>query len=458
MAVTAPPYGHGMDLLLVLIGLVIGTLPGLWLASRARLAARHERDARTEREAQASATETELKIRLAQAEAAQATDARMLDAFRSVSSEALASQSEQLLQLAEAKYGALQSNTDTVLGNHARAVDSGLRNLEQRLAALEKERSASTVELKALVTQLNDATIRTSQEAAKLASALKDTRVRGTWGEVQLRRALELAGLTRHIDFTEQVGVTGRDTAGRPDVVVPLPNGRCIIIDSKVPLDRYLESIDATDPDQQRALQVEHSRAVATHVKTLSSRGYTDLIEGSIDLVLMFLPGEPFLSAALDADPTLFESAADKGVYLVTPSSLVPLLRGVALGWRERQSEQAAAEIHRLGVELHERIGLFADHYSKVGALLDRTVEAFNRSVGSFDSRLVSTARRLSEHGAASNRQLPEVGEVESQPRRLVTVLAEPAVRTEPAVPAGTSVPAELQEVPDHLESVIGQD
>ncbi len=224
---------------------------------------------------------------------------------------------------------------------------------------------------------------------------MSDNRVRGAWGEVQLRRALELAGLSRHVDFAEQSGITDGAASGRPDVVVHLPNGHDVVIDSKVPLDRYLQAVDATDPAAEHELQVEHAKAVARHAKDLAGRNYATLLESSIDLVLMFLPGESFLAAALDADPTLFESAAAKGVYLVTPSSLVPLLRGIALGWRERQAEQAAAEIHQLGIELHDRIGLFAEHYTKVGKQLDRTVAAYNTSMGSFETRLADGAQAV---------------------------------------------------------------
>ena len=331
----------------------------------------------------------------------------MLDAFRAVSADALASQSQQLVQLAEAKYGTLQRSTDTVLHSHSRTVGDGLRQLAERLTALEQERTNATVELRTMVTELAQVTAATKDEAAKLASAMSDNRVRGAWGEVQLRRALKLGGLTRHVDFVEQSGIANAAGSGRPDVVVRLANGHNVVIDSKVPLDRYLEAVAATDPTLERALQVEHAKTVAGHAKALAGRDYAGMLEGSIDLVLMFLPGEPFLSAAFDADPSLFERSAAMGVYLVTPSSLVPLLRGISLGWREHRAEQAAAEIHRLGTELHERIALFAEHHAKVGKQLAGTVEAYNRSVGSLETRVLSTARKLADHGASSTRELP---------------------------------------------------
>ena len=223
----------------------------------------------------------------------------------------------------------------------------------------------------------------------------------------------------RHVDFVEQLGVASVDGRGRPDVVVPLPHGRCVVIDAKVPLDRFLEAANAGDPAVERRLQGEHAKAVAAHVHALAQRDYVAKVDGAVDMVLLFLPGEPFLSAALDADPTLFESAAARGVHLVTPSSIVPVLRGIALGWREHRAEQAAAEIQQLGCELHERLATFAEHFTAVGTQLDRTVAAFNRSVGSFDARLTPSARRLAELGAGSRRDLPEVVEVATLARPL---------------------------------------
>ena len=389
-----------------LIGLLIGLIVGLVVA--ARLVGRA-------RAAELSAREREASLReqVAGLQAAAGTDRQMLDAFRSVSQEALAEQSANLVTVADAKYGQLHQLTDTVLGGHSRTIVNGLAVLGERLAALERERSESSTALRTVVGELAIANEATRVEAAKLASALRDNRVRGVWGEVQLRRALELAGLERRADFIEQRGVSDGDQRGRPDVVVPLANGRVVVIDSKVPLDRFLEAANAEDPAVERQLLAEHAKAVAGHVAALASRDYASMVDGSIDLVLMFLPGEPFLSAALDADPGLFEAAATRGVYLVTPTSLVPVLRGIAAGWREHRAEQSAAEIHQLGSELYERIAVFAGHHATVGAQLTKTIKAFNESVASLDSRVVSTARKLADRGAATQRELVEAAPVD---------------------------------------------
>lgn len=344
---------------------------------------------------------------------------RIVRAVREASTSVLAAQGQQLVQLAEAKYGALQQHTDTVLQGHGRTVDQGLHRLAERLAGLEQERSSATTRLQTLVQELANATDATRTETARLAGAMTDTRVRGMWGEVQLRRALELAGLTRHVDFVEQRHVAGQGGAARPDVIVGLPHGRCVVIDAKVPLDAYLRAADATDAAIERDHQRAHAVAVDGHVTTLASREYATKVDASVDLVLMFLPGDAFLAAALDADPTMFERAAAKGVHLVTPTSLVPVLRGIALGWREHRAEQTAAEIHSLGVELHERLAVFAQHFDKVGAQLGRTVDAYNASVGSLERRIAPAARRLADHGAVSTRQVPDVDGLDCGPRRL---------------------------------------
>jgi len=426
-----------MDIALLLIGLLLGSCVGIWLAAQARTSLAAAAEAAAQREARHNERETRLREHIASLEAAAFTDSQMLDAFRSVSQEALAGQSAQLVQVAEAKYGALHHSTDVVLTGHTRAVGEGLASLADRLAALEKERNDSTSALRAVVGELTAANVATRDEAAKLSAAMRDNRVRGVWGEVQLRRVLEMAGLDRHADFAEQRGVSDATSRSRPDVVVPLPNGRCVVIDAKVPLDRYLDAVNAADPDVERRFQVEHAKAVAGHVAALASRDYVAKVDGSVDMVLLFLPGEPFLSAALDADPALFESAAGKGVHLVTPSSLVPVLRGIALGWREHQAEQAAAEIQQLGIELYERIAVFAEHFAAVGSQLDRTVAAFNKSVGSLDARVVTTARKLSEHGAGSTRAVPDVVElsVVARPLHVLDVAdADPEVSPPPGL------------------------
>jgi DNA recombination protein RmuC len=233
---------------------------------------------------------------------------------------------------------------------------------------------------------------------------------------VQLRRVLEQSGMEAHADFVEQQGVTGEGGSSRPDVVVRLPNGRCVVIDAKAPLDSYLRAADCRDAEERRAHCRQHARAVASHVSALSRRGYEDVVEGSVDFVVMFLPGDAFLAAAHEARPELLEEAARQNVILASPGTLMAFLRGVACGWREQRVAEEAAQIAQLGRELHERIAIFAEHFSAVGASLGRAVGAYNQALGSMERRLLVTARKFDEHGAGSTRTLPVVDGIEEQP------------------------------------------
>jgi DNA recombination protein RmuC len=254
-------------------------------------------------------------------------------------------------------------------------------------------------------------------EAARLASALRDNTVRGAWGEVQLRRVLEQAGMADHVDFVEQQHVSGPDGAGRPDVVVQLPNDHRVVIDAKAPLDRYLAAANCADEERREVLLAEHAAAVAGHVSALARRRYDRLVPGSVDLVVMFVPGDAFLTAALRARPALLEEAYAQDVVLASPSTLLGFLRGVALGWRERQVADQAETIAALGRELHDRLGVFAEHLGRVGGALGRAVGSYNEAVGSFDRRVMVSARRFHELGAASTRPLPTVDQIEEVPR-----------------------------------------
>jgi DNA recombination protein RmuC len=300
-----------------------------------------------------------------------------------------------------------------------RVIAEHAERLDARLAELERRRSAESTSLQQMVVDLRDVTVASRDETARLAGALTDTRVRGLWGETQLRRVVELAGMTSYCDFVEQRGVTAGERSGRPDVVVRLPNGRTIVIDAKAPLDRYLEAANCQDPSRREAAVRQHAAAVRAHVAQLDRRRYADLVGGAVDVVVMFLPGDAFLNAALDGDVTLLESSWGDGVVLATPSSLFALLRAVSIGWQERRMADEAAEIAKLGRELHERIGTFCDHYVKVGKALGRAVDAYNGSIGSLDARLLATARKLDEHGAGSRGELPAAVDlrVESVPR-----------------------------------------
>jgi DNA recombination protein RmuC len=359
----------------------------------------------------------ELRDRAVRAEAASRTDEQLLEAYRSVSATTLAEQSEQLLQLASTRYQTLETTALSHWQAQGETVTQRLEHYAARLAELEAQRRSESAVLTAAVDGLRRSNEEIRAEAQHLSTALRDNKVRGVWGEMQLRRVLEQAGMSAHADFVEQQHVSGADGAGRPDVIVRLPNGRCVVIDAKAPLDRYLEAGNCDDPASRTAFVADHAKAVAGHVTALGRRRYEDLVGGSVDFVVMFVPGDAFLSAAFEARPGLLEEAFAQNVILASPSTLLGFLRGVALGWRERQVAEQAETIAGLGRELHERLGIYADHMAKVGTSLGRAVSSYNEAVGSLDRRVLVTARRFDELGAGSSHAIPAVDPVEDVPR-----------------------------------------
>jgi len=425
--------------LVVVVGVVAAFAAGLIRARVAQSAAtaaahRAESDAaaaahRAELEAVAAQREAELRAELARVLAESRTEDQLLDAASAMTSRSMNEQSSQFVHIAESKFQSLTERSDSLLAAHNRQMNEGLQQMQARINELERQRAAESTSLRQMVVELRDVTLTSKEETARLAGALRDNRVRGLWGETQLRRVIEMSGMQSFCDFAEQRGVSSGERSGRPDVIVRLPNDRAVVIDAKVPLDRYLEAANCSDdPARLAALISEHAKTVAGHVQALSRRDYTEMVNGAVDVVVMFLPGDSFLNAALDGDATLFESAWAKGVVLASPSSLFALLKTLTAGWQERRVAEEAARIAELGRELHERIATFAEHFSRVGQNLGRSVDAYNKAVGSMESRLLSTARKLEEHAAGSRRELPVSDQilVEAVPRPSVVALPSP--------------------------------
>ncbi|MFC7755889.1 DNA recombination protein RmuC [Tsukamurella soli] len=291
--------------------------------------------------------------------------------------------------------------------------------LGRDLMAAERSRVAAFAGLReqiGAVARTSDA-LRT--ETSSLRSALRSPQVRGRWGELQLERVVELAGLGRHCDFTPQMTVSVGDARLRPDLVVHLSGGRDMVIDAKVPLDAYLAALDAP-PAERPALLVDHARRFRSHVTSLTAKRYWEAV-GSPELVVMFVPAEPFLDAALEVDPELLEFALERNVALATPTTLVAMLRAVALAWRQHALTEDAARIHALGSELSERLDILNSHFTSLGSALDRTVDAFNATVGSYNARVAVTARRLGALGSLRDTSFPDQTGVESVPRAVPT-------------------------------------
>jgi DNA recombination protein RmuC len=309
--------------------------------------------------------------------------------------------------------------------DHA-VVREGLQRLHDQLRDVEQHRVSWQSQLKQQVDEVRHSTESLRRETSSLATALRRPQVRGRWGELHLRRAVELAGLVARCDFDEQVslrrtpvpGSAGTDALLRPDLVVHLAGGKQVVVDAKVPLDAFLDATSADDEDEQLAHLRRHARQLRQHVDVLAGKAYWRSLPASPEFVVLFVPGESFLSAALEADPSLIEYAATRQVVLATPTTLIALLRTVAHAWTQEALADKAREIHLLARELHERIATMGDHLDKVGRSLTSAVGAYNRAVGSLESRVLVSARRLQEL-EVTEAELATPGVVADAPRQL---------------------------------------
>jgi DNA recombination protein RmuC len=293
-----------------------------------------------------------------------------------------------------------------------------LRRYEQRVAQLERERVDAYAELREQVRQMGAVSGELRTETKQLVAALRAPQVRGRWGEHQLRRVVEAAGLLEHCDFAEQV--TAVDDEGgvvRPDLVVRLHGGRSVVVDAKAPLDGYLAAAEARDERTREACLDQHARHLRGHVDALSAKEYWTAFEPAPDFVVLFVPADPFLDAALRHDPTLMEHAFRRNVVLATPATLVAMLRTVAYSWRQEELARNALEVHALAREMYARLATLGDHVGKLGTALGGAVTAYNKAVGSLESRVLVSARKLAEMGV-SREEMPAPPQVEVAPRQ----------------------------------------
>lgn len=338
---------------------------------------------------------------------------RQADEFRSLSAEALDASQQRFLDLAAVRFGALEAASGRESDARERAVtdlvtpiDERLDTLQRALVELERRRTADSATLTETLRNLQITTTTLQADTTVLATAMKDTRARGSWGELQLQRVVELAGMVEHCDFVTQTTVAGDTGSLRPDLVVRLPQAKAVVVDSKVPMQAYLEAVNCQDPVAERVLLEQHAKAVRTHVEALRARDYSTYVDGALDFVVMFVPGDAFLTAAFEVQPTLFDDAVGRGVFLATPGTLIALLRAIAYGWRQERLAESSAEIAQLGQELHQRVATFAEHFARVGTAVERAAKSYNEAVGSLEGRVLVTARRLAAHGADSGRDL----------------------------------------------------
>jgi DNA recombination protein RmuC len=329
---------------------------------------------------------------------------KLEEAFSSLSATALRNNTQSFLDLAK---GDLHRRHEAIHGT--------LEKFEVQMGNLEKARLDAQGSLKQQLTQVAGMQRELQQETTRLASALRATTVRGRWGEIQLRRVVELAGMLAHCDFLEQV--TSDDRKLRPDMVIKLPAGRQIVIDAKVPLDAYLQASESEDEEVRGKLFKNHADAVRQHVRLLASKDYASHFQPAPELVVLFLPGEIFFSAALSADPTLIEAGVDQGIVLATPTTLIALLRAISFGWRQQQLSEHAEQVCLVGRELHKRFGVLTTHWSKVGKSLTSAVSSFNEAVGSLEKRVLPKARELEQLGATSTKEQTLPLPIEVAPR-----------------------------------------
>jgi len=415
--------------LALIVGMLIGFLAAMLWRARREQAMRIEAEllrARLQSEATLSA-ERELSLTRAREQ--------LQGVFAELAQNSLQSNSEVFLQLARERLSRQQLDASQALKERESAIESllkpirdALNKTEAQIHSIERDRIDSFATIKAQMEVLASGQTLLSRETRNLVTALRRPDVRGQWGEITLRRLVELSGMSSHVDFTEQHHRNTDNGAIRPDMVVHMPEQRDIVVDVKTPLDAYLAAVEAQNDEERSSQLRRHSQIVAARIRELSSKQYWSQFERSPDFVVLFLPGDQFLSAALEGNPALIDEAMRQNVMLATPTSLVALLKAVSYGWKQTVLADNAAEVRQLGEELYKRLAVFGEHLGKLGKSLGNSVDSFNRAVGSLEQQVLPAARRFPELGLRVNRDIeplepvasltrtPRVGSAEREP------------------------------------------
>ncbi len=403
----------------LLAGLLLGALVA-WLIARRRqfaleLQVKSQDALRSERET-----------------AHEAANARLAQAFAELSNQSLKSNSDSFLKLAEQHLNVQNEKAKRELGDREKAVEAlvkpirdALEASKKQIAELEKSRSEAYGSIRTQLEAMNISQKSLQQETQNLVNALRRPEVRGRWGEITLRRLVELAGMVEHCDFQEQVHTVSNGQIIRPDMIVRMPDQRMLVVDVKTPLDAYLEAAEAKN-DSQRKLGLErHAKNVRAHIRMLASKAYWDQFDESPEFVILFIPGDQFLSAALSEEPDLIEYALSKHIILATPTSFVALLKAVAYGWRQLALADNAQEIRVLAEDLYGRLATFVGHMNRMGRQLASSVETYNKAVGSLERSVLPGARKFTELGVHEKKEIEKLESLDPVPRTMIESAAD---------------------------------
>lgn len=414
-----------MDIIAVAaLSLALGAALGaLWSSARGRAA--HEA-ALQERAALAARLDAERRSNADKLALLQDAEVKLRDAFSALSSQALKQNSESFLQLARASMGEFQKAATMDLDGRQKAIETlvhplreSLTRVDTKLNEVERGRATAQAQLSEQLRSLGEAQQILHGETSRLARALRSPNVRGQWGELQLRRVLEGAGLVEGTHFDMKDSARTEDGRLTPDVIVKLPGGKNVVVDAKVALSAYLDALECEEDARRDAKLKDHARQVKDHVNRLGNKGYWAHFQPAPDIVVMFVPGEALLSAAMQHDAGLLEFSMSKGVMLASPLTLIALLRAVSYGWQQETIARNAQEISELGRNLYDRIAKLAEHFENVGRNLSRAVQSYNGAVGTLETRVLVTARRLRDKGVTSSEEFGELETIDQTPRAL---------------------------------------
>jgi DNA recombination protein RmuC len=407
-----------------LLALALGMVAGaLWMSSRSR--GTYETALR-EKAGLAAALEAERRASSEKIALLQNAETKLRDAFSTLSSEALRANSESFLHLARTSLGEFQKTATMDLDGRQKAIDAlvqplreSLMKVDAKLQDVDRGRATSQAQLSEQLRSLTQAQQVLHGETSKLARALRSSNIRGQWGEIQLRRVLECAGLVEGMHYDLKDSAQTEEGRLTPDAIIKLPGGKNVVVDAKVALSAYLDAMDCEDDASRDAKFKDHARQVKDHVNRLANKSYWAHFQPAPDIVVMFVPGEALLSAALQHDGALLDFSMTKGVMLASPLSLIALLKAIAYGWQQDTIAKNALEISELGRNLYDRIAKLAEHFENVGRSLAKAVQAYNGAVGTLETRVLVTARKLKDKGVTASEEFREVETIDITPRLL---------------------------------------